>query len=67
MRRGCRDRAVSICDIERGGLIVTLGLHQDAGVLQLGIGLEGRAVVGKRQRQRLGEHALGIGVARPWA
>ena len=49
--------------VERDRLVVVLGLHQDAGVLQLGVGQERGSVIGERQRERQGEHALRIGVA----
>ncbi len=49
--------------VEGDGLVVALGVHQDAGVLEAGVGLESAAVVGEWQRQRLGQDALRIGGA----
>jgi len=52
--------------IKRRGLVVPLGLHQDARKLQLGIRLQAGSIIRKRQRQRLCKHALRIGNA-SWA
>ena len=49
--------------IERARLIVVPGLHQDAGVLQLGARQKRATVIGERQRERESEDALGIGGA----
>ena len=54
------------CDdllIERGGLRKTFGLHENAGVLELGVVFESAAVAGKRQSEREIESVLGIGGA----
>ncbi len=48
--------------VERGGLIVVLGIQQKAGVLELGVDLR-RVPTGKWERQRLGEDALRFGIA----
>ena len=49
--------------IERERLIVVPGIHQDAGVLQLGARQKRATVIGERQRERESEDALGIGGA----
>ena len=49
--------------IERESLIVMPGVHQDAGVLQLGADQQRAAVIGEWQREREGEDALRIGGA----
>ena len=49
--------------IQRDGLRESFGLHENAGVLELGVVFERAAVAGKRQSESERESALGVGGA----